>query len=117
VGQGAIAMEIRGDDHFVTEIAGSVTHHPTLLAVTAERIFLRNLEGGCQVPIGCYTQIRGNSFRIEGFISNLDATAILRDFREGDPANSEMIALQLARSFIERGAVRILDEVRKHNKI
>jgi hydroxymethylbilane synthase len=116
VGQGAIAMEVREEDYAIMELLGKVGHLPTLMAVTAERIFLRKLEGGCQIPIGCYTQINGNKFRIEGFISNIDATVVLRDFREGSPDQSNELALALADSFIERGAEKILEEIRKHNK-
>jgi hydroxymethylbilane synthase len=116
VGQGAIAMEVREDDYAIRELLGEVAHLPTLNAVTAERIFLRHLEGGCQIPIGCYTQTDGKRFRIEGFISNPDATVILRDYREGTPEESNQLALELANSFIKRGAQKILEEIRKHNK-
>lgn len=116
VGQGAIAMEVREEDHAIMELLANVGHLPTLRAVTAERIFLRKLEGGCQIPIGCYTQTNGNEFRIEGFISNIDATVVLRDYREGSSDQSNELALALADSFIERGAEKILEEIRKHNK-
>jgi hydroxymethylbilane synthase len=114
-GQGAIAMEVRQDDNQCMDIIGAINHQPTFQSVTAERIFLRNLEGGCQVPIGCYTGTDGDLFRIEGFISSLDASVVLRDYREGPVSESSNLALELARSFIERGASQILDEIRRQS--
>lgn len=116
VSQGAIAMEIREGDHRISDILTTITHPPTLQAVTAERTFLRMLEGGCQVPIGCFSSIDGEKFRIKGFVSNLDASRVLQDERTGDPAMAEQLAAELANSFITRGSREILESVRNHNQ-
>jgi hydroxymethylbilane synthase len=115
VSQGAIAMEIRGNDTKVLTILDPIVHKPTLHAINAERTFLRRLEGGCQVPIGCFSEINQGIFRIKGFVSNLNATEILQDERTGDAARATEIADELAQSFIDKGSRRILDEVRKQN--
>jgi hydroxymethylbilane synthase len=116
VSQGAIAMEIRENDIEVQATLSSIIHQPTLHAVNAERTFLRMLEGGCQVPIGCFSEIKEDKFRIKGFVSNLNATEILLDERSGEAEKAEEIAAGLAQYFIEKGSRRILDEVRKQNQ-
>ncbi len=117
VSQGAIAIEIRENDESVLQVLESVTHKPTLHAIEAERTFLRLLEGGCQVPIGCFTQIKEDSFRIKGFVSSIDATQLLEDELTGTPEQSIELATRLAHSFIELGSRAILEEIRKNNKI
>jgi hydroxymethylbilane synthase len=117
VSQGAIAMEIRDDDSETLNILQKITHKPTLDAVLAERTFLRLLEGGCQVPIGCYTGINDISFTIKGFVSNLDASVMIMDEMKGDISESQDIAKKLAESFLERGAAQILKKIRDDNKI
>lgn len=117
VSQGAIAMETRENDQELIDILKPVIHQPTLQAVNAERTFLRMLEGGCQIPIGCFTQVNENHFRIKGFVSNLDSTVILKDELHGPADNSIDLALKLANSFIQRGSKEILDEIRKNNQI
>jgi hydroxymethylbilane synthase len=112
-GQGAIAMEIREHDTNILEMLRKINHEPTLRAVTAERIFLKMLEGGCQVPIGCFTYADDNSFWIEGYLSSPDGKVVIRDNAGGRPAGSEEIAIRLARTFLERGAGGILDQIRK----
>jgi len=57
IGQGAIGIECRADDEVINEIVGSLDHEETSIAVRAERVFLRKLEGGCQVPIAAYARI------------------------------------------------------------
>ncbi len=117
VSQGAIAMETRENDQDLTEILKPVIHQPTLQAVSAERTFLRMLEGGCQVPIGCFTQLKNNDFRIKGFVSNLDSTLVLKDELHGQAEKGIELASKLADSFIRQGSKEILEEVRKNNNM
>ena len=63
VGQGALAIESRAGDQHIQEIFRSLHHHSNSTAITAERAFLRYLEGGCQIPIGAYGQIIGNELQ------------------------------------------------------
>lgn len=117
VSQGAIAMQIRQDDERIQNLLYPIVHQPTLLAVNAERTFLRMLEGGCQVPIGCFTEVKDNHFRIKGFVANLDASVLLLDQLEGNTVQSIDLARQLAENFIARGSKAILEEIRKANNI
>jgi len=117
VSQGAIAIEIRENDSFIKELTEGVTHNHTLNAVLAERVFLNKLEGGCQIPIGCYTKISDNYFSITGFISRLDGSNFIKDTYSGTLNEAQKIAANLAESFIRKGAKDILEEIRKHNGI
>ena len=62
-GQGAIGLEVRADDADSQAFAESICHADTWTKVTAEREFLRLLDGGCHTPVGVY------SFLEEGVIS------------------------------------------------
>ena len=55
VGQGALGVECRADDELARTVARSIVHPRTLTVVSAERAFLRALQGGCQVPIGVHS--------------------------------------------------------------
>lgn len=113
VSQGAIAIEIREKDPIISELIDKITHQETLTAVLAERVFLNKLEGGCQIPIGCYTQIQDQQFSITGFISNLDGSVVIQDTFSGELNNAQKIAADLAETFVRKGAAKILDEIRK----
>jgi hydroxymethylbilane synthase len=57
-GQGALAVEVRADDHAVLALCQALNHPPTWTCVTAERAFLAALGSGCRAPVGAYARMR-----------------------------------------------------------
>jgi len=55
----------RTDDGFVRAVVARLDHHPTRIAVTAERAFLERLEGGCQVPIAAHAAITNGTLTLK----------------------------------------------------
>ena len=110
VGQGAVAVEVRESDVDVLDVVGQLDHAPTRVCVTAERAFLRTLEGGCQVPIGAYAFIEGGQIVLEGVVGSLDGSIIFREKVTG--SNAETLGIELAEILIEKGAGRLLEEIR-----
>jgi hydroxymethylbilane synthase len=117
VSQGAIAVEIREGDSDIQSLIDKINHQPTRLAVEAERVFLNSLEGGCQVPIGCYSTLSANRYKITGFVSDLNGNRILRDAMEGELSDATSIARRLAEHFCAQGALEIIREIRSTNNI
>ncbi|HRY12248.1 MAG TPA: hydroxymethylbilane synthase [Syntrophomonadaceae bacterium] len=113
VGQGAIAVEIRADNEEVAAIIGNINHGPTHFATQAERSFLRELEGGCQVPIGCLGRVNGSELVLEGLIASLDGDVVLRDRMTGSVEQGEEMGLILARKLYEQGGREILQGIRR----
>ena len=110
VGQGAIAVEVREKDKQTIEILEKLEHRQTRVCVTAERAFLRTLEGGCQVPIGAYAFLEGGQIVLEGVVGSLDGTTVFRETTTGRDAES--LGTDLAEALIEKGAGRLLEEIR-----
>ena len=117
VSQGAIAIAIREDDPFIQSVVETINHTPTLLAVAAERTFMNTLEGGCQVPIGCFTTTTETDFSIEGFVSDLSGQKAIRGKLTGKLTDANEIAATLAKDFISQGALDVIDGIRKENGI
>jgi hydroxymethylbilane synthase len=63
-GQGAIGLEIRKGDARSLELASSIGHQETWIKVSAEREFLRLLDGGCHTPVGVYSHLSGNQIHL-----------------------------------------------------
>ncbi|MFQ6093898.1 MAG: hydroxymethylbilane synthase [bacterium] len=112
VGQGALALEIREEDSEVAKLVTSLSHEGSFLSITAERSFLRALEGGCQIPIGAFGRIESGALSLDGLIANLDGTRTVRDRVAGKLAEAEELGVTLALKLIEQGGKDILDEVR-----
>lgn len=64
VGQGAIACEVRANDFTTQEVLAKINDAGTLACTEAERVFLRALGGGCQVPFAAHATVTGNQMRL-----------------------------------------------------
>ncbi len=78
VGQGALAVESRSDDHFINDILAPLNDLETLICCTAERQFLHGLGGGCSVPVGTISSITNNSLFLDGAVFSLDGAKLVR---------------------------------------
>lgn len=87
VAQGALAVECRADDVAALSALDAIDHAPTRLAVTAERAFLAELGGGCDLPVGAYGVVDDEgSVRLTGLLASLDGRIVIRETRVGvDP--------------------------------
>ena len=64
-GQGAIGLEIRAGDAPSRVFAETIGHRETWLRITAEREFLRLLDGGCHTPVGVFSTISGDEILLK----------------------------------------------------
>ena len=112
-GQGALAVESRADDLHVQELLRPLHHHPTAIAIAAERAFLRYLEGGCQIPIGAYGQLVGNEVRLRAVIGSIDGKRIVHGEKIHAIAHAEQTGIDLARELFGKGGKEILEEIRQ----
>lgn len=112
VGQGAIAMEIRENDTEIGSIINQINHQPTFTVTQAERAFLRTIEGGCQVPVGCYSKMENGLISLQGFVSDLEGRTIIQDQVTHDINEPEYTGKRLAQILIEKGAMQILKSIR-----
>jgi hydroxymethylbilane synthase len=101
-GQGAIALECRQDDAATREAAAALDHEPTARAVTAERVFLAALEGGCNVPLGAHASTVSGGLRLRAFVARPDGSAILRGEDTGN--DPEALGRRVAADLLARGA-------------
>ena len=110
VGQGALGIECREGDTDVLTVLKALEHPPTRDRCLAERAFLRELEGGCQVPIGVNTTIEGD-LTLTGLVASLDGKRLIKDTLSGKPADAEQLGRKLAQRMREQGAGEILAEI------
>jgi hydroxymethylbilane synthase len=111
VGQGALGIECVEGNPEVLELIKVLEHAPTSARCLAERSFLRELEGGCQVPIGVNTVIDGDTLTLTGMVASLDGKRLIRDQQSGTLAEAEAIGTKLAEILKGKGAGEILKEI------
>ena len=113
VGQGVMAVETREDDTELNSMMKVLHNMNAFIEITAERSFLRQLEGGCQVPIGIYSEVKNNAILIlEGMIGRIDGKRVVREQIMGEAADPAELGKRLAEVLLEKGGKEILDEIR-----
>ncbi|MDH4140552.1 MAG: hydroxymethylbilane synthase [Coriobacteriia bacterium] len=112
VGQGAIGVEIRENDEYMRHVCESIGHPETMECVTAERVVMRRLEGGCQVPIGAYARIEDGRMVMDAFVGSVDGATIIRHRLEGSPAEPIELGEAMTEALLVAGAGKVLEEIR-----
>jgi hydroxymethylbilane synthase len=117
VGQGALGIETRRGDVEAGPLA-ALDDAATRTCVTAERALLRELEGGCQLPLGAYARIvpaASQSRELDSAAVEIEAAVFSPDGREfvrldarGSPAAPAELGRRLGQALLEAGADRIL---------
>jgi hydroxymethylbilane synthase len=112
VSQGAVAMEIRDHDAKVAQIVSKITDETTLLTTSAERTFLHTIEGGCQIPVGCFSEIKDHRISLTGMVASVDGCTVLKETMEGELEIAGIVAAELARKILAMGGKEILSSLR-----
>lgn len=111
IGQGALGIETREDDSFVSKVVGGLNHPESATVAFGERAFLKRLEGGCQVPIAAFGRISNGEFRLTGLVAEVDGSRIIRESITGPPTESETLGVALADRLLAAGAGDILARI------
>jgi len=69
VGQAALAVEVRAGDTAILRLLADIDHGPTRLAVTAERSFLDELGGDCDLPAGAHAMVGPDGVDLRAFLA------------------------------------------------
>ena len=108
VGQGALAIEARRDDHEVRNLVDFLRDEAMTDCAAAERAFLETVEGGCQVPVGVYAEVDGDQLSVEAVIASLDGRQRFRDTRIGPRQEAKELGRELANVLLDAGGIEIL---------
>jgi hydroxymethylbilane synthase len=112
VSQGAVVMEIRDNDADVAQIVDDITDYATLNTTMAERVFLKTIEGGCQVPVACFSEVSGNSIKLTGLVASVDGKQLLKESVACPMNEANIKAVQLAEKLLAIGGREILEKIR-----
>ncbi|MBF0295447.1 MAG: hydroxymethylbilane synthase [Magnetococcales bacterium] len=115
-GQGAVGIESRLEDQETNRLLAPLNHEVSRITVAAERAFLRELEGGCQVPIAGHAVLRGDGLRLLGRVGSVDGRELLTKEKLGSPREPERLGRDLARELLAMGADRLLAAAYPHDQ-
>lgn len=114
VGQGALGIEINEKNTDAFDILQTIHHEETSIAVRAERALLKELEGGCQVPIGAFAQVKANGLYLDAVVGSVDGSLTFRKRKRGSRKDPENLGISLAKDLKGAGAGEVLEEIYKN---
>ena len=105
--QGILGIESLDEPNLLQTLA-VLNDEQAVVASRVERDFIKELEGGCQVPIGVNAEILGTSVQIRAILGLPDGSEILQKSLNLPLNESQNAGILLAKEFIGKGAKELL---------
>lgn len=110
-GQGALAIECRANDYELRELLAPLNDSDSQLCVTAERIVLGELGGGCQLPLGAFAIKDGDTYTLSACIADPEGISLIRLASSSTKDNFIQTAKELANKLRLQGGNEILSRL------
>jgi hydroxymethylbilane synthase len=108
IAQGALAVECRIDDLETQAFLAAITHRETAIEVTAERAYLAELGGGCDLPVGALAACAegSTSITMRALVASIEGTSII--YSDGLGNDPVALGCELATDVLRRGGRELL---------
>ncbi len=108
VGQGALGIECLQHRTDLFALLAKFNHADTADCVIAERSLSLCLGGSCQVPLGGYAEISGETLTLRGLIAQPDGSLVLRDQISGARQDAKALGRIVGERLLAKGADKIM---------
>lgn len=113
IGQGALAVETRSQDHAVRAMIEPLDDPETRACVMAERAVMRQLQGGCQVPMAALARVEeGGRIRVRAMVAGLNGKPMFKADVSRQLGEAEQAGMGVAQLLVDMGARELLDQLR-----
>ncbi|KYG92399.1 hydroxymethylbilane synthase [[Bacillus] sp. KCTC 13219] len=110
IAQGSLGIECRADDTELLAALAKLTDEATWRTAHAERTFLAEMDGGCQVPIAGYATVEGENITLTGFVAAPDASVTYQETITGTDAVA--VGKEVAALLTKQGAFELIQRVK-----
>jgi hydroxymethylbilane synthase len=112
-GQGIIAIEARAADSRMMSRVAAIDDQRSRAALDAERTVVTRLGGGCQMPIGAYADVSGETITLVAIVLSLDGAQVLRAESRGPMSEANAVGNAVAEDLLAQGAAAILANIER----
>lgn len=107
--QGVLCVTLRAGDQDLLNSLKPLNDKITQICASAERSFLRTLQGGCRIPVGALAVVDNGTLFLSGVIAHPNGEQVMKNSGKGSPDHPEALGEELARIFLQNGAQEILN--------
>lgn len=108
VGQGALAIEVRGQNEQLLPYISVLDHPASHTAALAERALLKALGGNCQTPIAAHARVHGDQITLDALVASPNGKSMFRKEAADSVNRAEALGQSLAKTLLTMGADKIL---------
>ncbi len=110
VGQGALGLECRDNDHPTMALLARLTDAATFASVTAEREVLNRLRAGCHAPVGVSVSIADKAMTLEAVVLSADGVKRIESRQAGRQAEPIALGAAVADDLLRQGAAPLIED-------
>ena len=112
-GQGALAIEIKKDNTELEKMFAEISTEETELEVISERAFLKQINGGCHIPVGSISEINGDEITLTAIYGDEKYEKVVTGSKTVKLSDNIEINLEKA----EQAGKELADELIKKKKL
>jgi len=112
-GQGALAVIAKEDNREVTDTLKRINDSSSMAEIRAERVFVREVGGGCKVPIGAIARASGNTLSLYASVLSPDGKVKVHTSLVGDVKSPEKLGVKVAQNLLKMGAAELIQRWRR----
>jgi hydroxymethylbilane synthase len=113
VAQGALGLEIRGDDAVARRVVSPLNDPLSFQAVQAERAMLSCLRGGCLAPVGAWGRFAGDQLLLDAVVLSCDGQSRLHVSLATEDEQAEELGIRAAEQLLQQGAAELIAAARQ----
>ncbi|AFA41360.1 hydroxymethylbilane synthase [Wigglesworthia glossinidia endosymbiont of Glossina morsitans morsitans (Yale colony)] len=109
MGQGAIMVQYRLNDHKILDLVNLIHDKETAICVNSEKTIISKLAIGCRIPIGVYAKIKQKSqIWIKTIVGSVNGSTIIRSEGQSDISEAKQLSYKQVQKLINQGAKKII---------
>ena len=112
MGQGAVGIEARKNDVDNQILLADMDDEETHYTLDAERALVRQLQGGCNVPIGAFATLDEEQITLKGLVASLDGKILYKKEMTDIKTNAIALGRKIGDELIAMGGDRIMKEIK-----
>lgn len=110
--QGILGIEsIKNNE--ILKILSCLNDEKALIASSIERDFIKELNGGCQAPIGINANIKDDKIELRAILGLPDGSKFLKEYKIILLDEAKNAGIKLAQDFINKGAKELLSQAER----